>query len=230
MKKRILIIVTNVDIYQNKNLKTGLWLGELTHFLDVVHDANCATEIVSISGGNVPIDPESLAFFVTDKSIKTHCNNVEFIETLKNTKSIKDVNQSDYDAIYLAGGHGTMYDFVSNPTLDNLLKDFYENGKIVAAVCHGVCGLLNVKLSNNTQLIANKKMTGYSWFEEILAFRKSAVPFNLEAELIKKRVNYSKALIPLTAHVVIDNQLITGQNPFSTKAVAKAVVANLFDK
>jgi putative intracellular protease/amidase len=227
MHKRILIIATNVSSYANKNLKTGLWLGELTHFLDVVHAQNYATEIVSISGGDVPIDPESLAFFVTDKSIKMYHNDAEFMQSLKNTKSIKDCHQANYDAVYLTGGHGTMYDFVQNPTLNNLIKDFYENGEIVAAVCHGVCGLLDINLSDSTKLISDKKMTGYSWFEEALAFRKSAVPFNLEAALLKNKVQYSKAFIPLTSHVVVDNQLITGQNPFSTKAVAKAVVEQL---
>lgn len=227
MKKRILVIATNVGAYANKNLKTGLWLGELTHFLDVVHAQNYATDIVSISGGNVPIDPESLAFFVMDKSIKSYAKNTAFMLSLMNTKSIKDCHQVNYDAIYLTGGHGTMYDFVNNPTLNDLIRDFYENGKIVAAVCHGVCGLLDVKLSDGTYLIAHKKMTGYSWFEETLAFRKSAVPFNLEAELIKNKALYSKGFIPLTSHVVVDNQLITGQNPFSTKALAKAVVEQL---
>lgn len=230
MKKNILVVVTNVDAYQNKDLKTGLWLGELTHFLDIVHAANCSTEIVSISGGNVPIDPESLGFFVMDKSIKNHFENAAFMDGLKNTKSINDVKQMDYDAIYLTGGHGTMYDFINNPTLNQLLKEFYENGKVVAAVCHGVCGLLDVKLSDNSSLIAHKKMTGYSWFEEILAFRKSEVPFNLEAELIKNQADYSKAFIPLTSHVVVDNQLVTGQNPFSTKAVANAVVEQFAKK
>jgi putative intracellular protease/amidase len=227
MGKRILVVVTNVNSYQNKDLKTGLWLGELTHFLDVVHAQNYTTDIVSIAGGDVPIDPESLAFFVTDKSIKSHYNNPSFMQTLKNTKSISDCKQSDYDAIYLTGGHGTMYDFVDNATLNNLLKKFYENGKIVAAVCHGVCGLLDVKLNDNTYLISNKNITGYSWFEETLAFRKSEVPFNLEAKIMERKANYTKAFIPLTSHVVVDNQLITGQNPFSTKAVARAVVEQM---
>jgi putative intracellular protease/amidase len=93
MKKCILIIATNVNTYENEDLKTGLWLGELTHFLDVVHAQNYATEIVSISGGDVPIDPESLAFFVADKSIKSYYKNAVFMQSLKNTKSIKDCNQ-----------------------------------------------------------------------------------------------------------------------------------------
>jgi putative intracellular protease/amidase len=227
MKKRILIIVTNANSYHNQDLKTGLWLGELTHFLDVVHAHGYETEIVSISGGKVPIDPESLTFFVMDKSTKTHFNNADFMAKLEHTKSINDVKSMDYDAIYLTGGHGTMYDFVNNPTLRTLIKDFYENGKIVAAVCHGVCGLLDVKLTNGNYLIHNKNTTGYSWFEETLAFRKSAVPFNLEAEMKKQGALYNKAFIPLTAHVAVDGHLITGQNPFSTKAVAEAVVEKL---
>jgi putative intracellular protease/amidase len=227
MKNKILIVVTNTNTYHSKPISTGLWLGELTHFLDIAFENGYEVEIVSPKGGNVPIDPESLKFFVTDKSINQYADNESFMSKLKNSKSIEDINVEDFDAIYLTGGHGTMYDFVGNETLNNLIKDFYENGKVVSAVCHGVCGLLDVKLSDGKYLIQGKNTTGYSWFEETLAFRKSAVPFNLEEKMLESGTKYSKAFIPLTSHIQIDGRLITGQNPFSTKAVAEAVMNKL---
>lgn len=57
---RILVIVTNVGEYEKVGYRTGLWLSELTHFLDVVEEAGYQTEIASPSGGYVPLDPESL--------------------------------------------------------------------------------------------------------------------------------------------------------------------------
>jgi len=98
---------------------------------------------------------------------------------------------------------------------------------MVAAICHGVGGLLNVKLSNGNYLIKDKKLTGYNWFEEGLAGRKKEVPFNLEETLKNQGSDYRKALIPMTSKVVVDGNLITGQNPFSSKKMAKVVVREL---
>jgi len=103
----------------------------------------------------------------------------------------------------------------------------YENGKKVAAICHGVGGLLNVKLSNGEYLIKGKKITGFNWFEESLARRKKEVPFNLEAGLKERKSDYTKAFIPMTSKVVVDGNLITGQNPFSSKKMAKVVMEEL---
>ena len=224
MKKKILVLLTNTNKYEGKDISTGLWLGELTHFYDVIKAAGFEMDIASPKGGNVPIDPESLKFLMADASVKAYQNSSDFMKNLSVTKAILGLNVTDYAAIYLAGGHGTMYDFVGNESLNTLLKDFYEAGKVVSAVCHGVCGLLDVKLSDGSLLIADKNTTGYSWFEETLAARKNAVPFNLEQEMKNRKTKYTKAFIPLTSYVQVDGKLVTGQNPFSTKAVAKAVV------
>jgi putative intracellular protease/amidase len=225
--KKILVIATNIDKYKTKELKTGLWLGEYTHFYDIAVASGFQCELVSIAGGTIPIDPESLGFFVKDKSITNHNADASFMNTMINTKSIDEINPDDYAAIYLTGGHGTMYDFVGNNVLNQLIQTFFETNKVVAAVCHGCCGLLDVKLSNGVLLIENKNVTGYSWFEETLAFRKSAVPFNLQQKMIDRKANYKKGFFPLTPFVQVDGKLVTGQNPFSTKAVAKAVVTLL---
>ena len=87
--------------------------------------------------------------------------------------------------------------------------------------------LLNVKLSGGEYLIKDKKITGFSWFEESLAGRKKEVPFDLEAALEKRGADYEKALIPMTSKVVVDCNLITGQNPFSSKEMAEVVMRQL---
>ena len=58
--------------------------------------------------------------------------------------------------------------FPDNAVLQAILKTHFESGKIVSAICHGVCGLLNVGLSDGQMLVAGKKITGFSWFEETL--------------------------------------------------------------
>ncbi|MFE1315510.1 type 1 glutamine amidotransferase domain-containing protein, partial [Streptomyces sp. NPDC058755] len=88
-------------------------------------------------------------------------------------------------------------------------------------------GLLNVTLSNGDPLIKGKRVTGFSWPEEELANRVEAVPYNVQEELKKLGADYSTAAQPFAAYVVEDGRLITGQNPFSARAVAEAVVKQL---
>lgn len=220
---KVLIVVTSISKYENHDIPTGLWLSELTHFYDecLKHEINFT--IASPKGGKTPIDPESLKPLVLDKLTKKYYSDFAFMQLLENTVSLSSLNSEDFDVIYLTGGHGTMYDFVGNSKLNEIIAKMYENGKIVSAVCHGVCGLLDVKLSNNEYLVTKKTVTGYSWFEEILARRKNQVPFNLEKLLKNRGANYKKAFIPLTSKVVKDGNLITGQNPFSSKEIAREI-------
>lgn len=120
-----------------------------------------------------------------------------------------------------------MFDFSKNTGLAQLTAKFYEAQKIVAAVCHGPAGLLEVRLSNGEYLVKDRNVTGFSWNEEVLAKRHHAVPFSLEDELRKRGATYSKALVPFSSYVVEDGHLITGQNPGSAAAVGEAVVADL---
>ncbi|MEI7587557.1 type 1 glutamine amidotransferase domain-containing protein [Runella sp.] len=222
-----LIVVTNISTYQNQNIPTGLWLSELTHFYDACIKANISATIASPKGGKTPLDPESLKPLVLDKLTKGYYSDSAFMEVLNHTASLDSINIDDFDAIYLTGGHGTMYDFVNNDVLNNVIASFYEQGKIVAAVCHGVCGLMDVRLSNGEYLVKDKTITGYSWFEEILANRSKQVPFNLEKTLKAHGAHYKKGIIPLTSNVKQDGNLITGQNPFSSKAIAESVIDEL---
>lgn len=224
---KILIVVTNVNIYASGNHPTGLWLSELTHIYDTAIQNGFDISIASPNGGEVPIDPESLKTFTLDKLSKKYWTDPNFKDILKNSKSLESIKNQNFDVIYLAGGHGTMYDFPDNIELQNIISKQYENNKIVAAICHGVGGLLNVKLSDGSYLIKSKNLTGYDWFEEGLARRKKEVPFNLEAALKERGANYENAFIPMTSKVVVDGNLITGQNPFSSKEMAKVVIKEL---
>ncbi len=222
--KKILVIVTNAREYEKVGMRTGLWLGELTHFYDYAKDNGFELDIASPAGGYVPIDPESLAHDVlgelgTDRRYRDR----EFMNLLENTKKAGDVEVEDYDAIYFTGGHGVMFDF-RDQDLAALTARFYDSGRIVSAVCHGPAGLLEVTLDNGDPLVKGKNVTGFSWPEEEAAQRADAVPFSLQDELKKRGGNYSIADKPFETHVVTDERLITGQNPGSARAVAEAVV------
>lgn len=224
---KILIVATSTSMYESGSLKTGLWLSELTHIYHLAKEQDYDITIASTKGGSTPIDPESLKPMLLDEVTKGYWADSSFRDLLQHTRSLSEVAGQRFDCVYLAGGHGTMYDFPDDTVLQNIIKEHYENNKIVAAVCHGVGGLLNVKLSNGEYLIKDKTVTGFDWFEESLARRKKEVPFNLEAALKKRTSNYKKALIPMTSKVVVDGNLITGQNPFSSKEIAKVIMRQL---
>lgn len=225
--KKLLLVVTNIGMYESGKLKTGLWLSEITHIYHSAKEQNWNITIASPKGGLTPIDPESLKPLVLDKISKQYYESEIFMTALEHTKSLSEISEETFDCIYLAGGHATMYDFPDNITLQQLIRDQYEQNKIVAAICHGVGGLLNVKLSNGEYLIKGKSLTGFDWFEETLARRKREVPFNLEAALKERGADLKKACIPMTFNVVVTGNLITGQNPFSSKEMAKVVIEQL---
>ena len=114
-----------------------------------------------------------------------------------------------------------------NQPLQELARRVYENKGIVAAVCHGVVGLLNIKLSDNSLLLKDRQVTGFSNTEEKLAELDKVVPFLTENELVARGGIYSKDDDPWKPFVICDGQLITGQNPASTGLLAEKVIAAL---
>ena len=230
--KRILCVVTNAGEYEKVGYRTGLWLGELTHFWDVAEEAGYELDIASPSGGYVPIDPESLMMSKAadavgmETAVQKRYRDRAFMDRLRDTIAIATVDPADYQAIYLAGGHGTMFDFTGEALAEKVAA-FFDAGKIVAAVCHGPAGLLEATLADGKPLLGGRRATGFSWREEKLADRQDAVPFSLEERMGERGADYSTAKLPFGEHVVEDGRLITGQNPKSAKGVGRAVVARL---
>jgi putative intracellular protease/amidase len=229
---RILAVVTNVGEYEAVGYRTGLWLGELTHFWDAAEKAGFVLDIASPAGGYVPIDPESLMLQEIGHAVglsgpvHKRYEDRAFMDGLKDTRKVGDADPGRYDAIYLTGGHGVCFDFPKSAALADRIVQFWQAGKVVSAVCHGPCGLLEAKVGGE-HLIKGKKVTGFSWREEELAKREKAVPYSLEDELKKRGAVYETSSIPFKTYVVEDGLLITGQNPASAAGVGEAVVKAL---
>ncbi|MGM7649824.1 type 1 glutamine amidotransferase domain-containing protein [Serratia marcescens] len=227
MSRRILHVVTNVSHYDNPAHKTGLWLSELTHAYAIFAGQGYEQHIVSPQGGRSPLEPRALKWPLLDASAKAWLKTPAKMALLENTLSPQQADPARFDAIYFTGGHAVMWDFPDSAELQQITREIYERGGVVSAVCHGYCGLLNVRLSNGTLLVAGRRITGFSWTEEVLAGVARDMPYNAQAEMQKRGARYEKALLPFVPHAVVDGRLVTGQNPNSAKLTAKRVVALL---
>ena len=223
-RMKFLALSTSVHRYESSGIHTGMWLGEFTHFYDVLTEAGHEVTLASVDGGAVPIDPVSLKTPVIQLGgTNKRYEDPEIMDQLEDTPAIADVNLDEFDGIFLIGGHGTLFDF-QNEAVNKAVAHFADAGKIVSAVCHGPTGLLDVTLADGTKLLDGRRVTGYSWTEEKLARRTEEVPYSLEDKLREQAVEYTTATIPMTKHVVVDGKLITGQNPTSAAGVGEAVL------
>ncbi|CAM3924023.1 type 1 glutamine amidotransferase domain-containing protein [Pseudomonas wadenswilerensis] len=228
MSKKILVVLTNTAKYPTLKRATGLWLGEAVHFVDKVEKAGYKVDYLSPGGGYVPIDPHSLQM-AADIDWEWYQNKA-FMNRLGKTLSPGEVKAQDYSVIYYTGGHGVIWDFPDNTELQDLARRIFEAGGVVASVCHGAVGLLNIKLSDNTLLVKDREVTGFSDTEEKLAELDKVVPYLTETELKARGGLYLKAEEPWLPFAIADQKegrLITGQNPASAGVVADLVVAAL---
>lgn len=227
MSKRVLHVVSNVAHYADPDEPTGLWLSELTHAYDLLAAKGYGQRIASPKGGVSPLEPRALKWPLLDASAKAWLADEKRMALLSSTARPDEIDPADYDAIYFTGGHAVMWDFPDSEGLQHITRSIWERGGVVSAVCHGYCGLLNVKLSDGNLLVAGRRVTGFSWTEEVLAGVARKMPYNAEAEMKRRGARYEKAILPFVSHVAVDGRLVTGQNPFSARATAKKVAALL---
>lgn len=151
-------------------------------------------------------------------------------EKINNTVPLSDIDPKGFSVVVFPGGNGATYDFPSDRNVNRLAATIYEQGGIVAAVCHGPAALLNATLSNGTYLIKGAKVTGFSNEEEaiteILIGEKNVIPFFLENELPKRGAIYEKTYVhePLVVVSGEGGRLLTGQNPESATNVGEKIV------
>jgi putative intracellular protease/amidase len=220
--KPILCVVTSHPIRGDTGEPTGFAMVELTHPLDVFEEAGIPVEIASIRGGHPPIDFFDLSDPVNNRLWKDK----EFRDALAHSLVLGDLDASRYSAIFFAGGHGTMWDFADSPAVQNVIREIWETGGIISAVCHGPAALVNAKLSDNSYLVAGKKIASFTDEEEAEVKYTKVVPYLL-ASVLKERGAQHQPAPNWSENIVVDGRLVTGQNPASARGVGEAVVAQL---
>jgi len=216
----------------NDNISTLLGMKNVAFlansFMYCNYSLHATTDDIIISspaGGPIPLDQNSLQpDFFTDAS-KKFMHDPTAIGKLSHSVKLDtiDFEKEGVDAIYLAGGHGTATDFVQDASLKAAVEDTLKRDKVVAAVCHGVVGLVQCTGIDGKPLVMGKNITGFSDSEEEAVQLTKAVPFLLESKLKEQGAKYEKAG-DWASKVCVDGKLVTGQNPQSSDACAEAVI------
>ncbi|KZN70364.1 type 1 glutamine amidotransferase domain-containing protein [Pseudoalteromonas luteoviolacea] len=221
--KKVLIPVTNHATLGSTDQANGTYAPELTHVVHVLNAHNIAFDIASINGGKAPLYGTDIAEDVVNNQI---LGDESFQTQVNNTIPLSQVNMDEYDAIFYPGGFGLLSDLASNEEVGTLAATHYESGGIIAAVCHGPAALLPITLSSGEPLLASKSVTAFTREEEVDFGTINDIPFLLEEALARKAAKYSKVQ-PWNELVIVDERVITGQNPASAHAVGEALVKQL---
>ena len=234
--KKALIIATN-QAELNKHGKTGgkatgAFASEITAAYYDFIDASMQVDIASIKGGKIPIEPQSLSYFLKTSEDKRFLQDSELKEKVKNSKKITDIDFTTYDIIFLAGGWGAAYDLGYSDELGQKISDAYYTGNsIIGGVCHGPLGLIRAKDKDGKLLIAGRRMTAVT-DKQIRQLFITATPQHPETELRKAGALFesqSKLIDMFATHVVIDNEkrFVTGQNQNSGHETAHKMMGLL---
>ena len=223
-KKVLMVVSGNGQSAKEGEEKPGYEFDEFSKAYSVFKENGIEVDIASPKGGQVDADkynPDKPynAVVLADKAIMAELNN---------TLATSTIDAKNYDAVFVVGGKGAMFDLPKDNALHEVIADIYQQKGVVAAVCHGPAALVNVKLKDGSYLIANKAINSFTNQEEKLFGQKwiNDFDFMLEDKLSERGAHFQSSKIMLS-HVAIDGRLITGQNPTSTVDVAKALVKSL---
>lgn len=217
---RVLMIVTSHARLGLSGHKTGFWLEELAAPYYALREAGCTIDLASPLGGRPPADPKSESSEAP--VVRRFLEDPEAVAKLDATRTL-DAPSGDYDAYFVVGGHGVMWDLAESDVLATLLGSAHDAGRVVGAVCHGPAGLVRARDRSGASIVAGKRVAGFSNEEEEAMGLTGVVPFALETRLRDLGGLYEKGP-KWSSFAVRDGKLVTGQNPQSSVAVAKLVV------
>ena len=234
-KKRVLMVAANPSTSTVTQWPVGFWWAELTHPFWTFAEAGYEVEIRSPEGGALQADgfsdPEDESgYSAADILSLGFKHSAAHRALIEDTKPIDDVNVDHYDALFLVGGQSPMFTFRGNTKVQDLVRRFYEAGKVTALVCHATCVLLETFGSDGELLVSGKTWTGFANSEERYADEfvgQRIQPFWIEDEARALEGTNFVVDQMFREFAVRDGLLVTGQQQFSGAAAARLVVEAL---
>jgi len=230
----LVMVLTGAHIWTLKDgtpHPTGFWVDEFV-FPHRIFTAAGINVKVATPGGVTPAGDElslSLAYNDNDPGIIEDQRGYlkQHERLLGSTLALESVDAASFDGVFIVGGHGPMQDLAVHPTLGDLLSRMLDDpDKVVAAVCHGVAGFLPAHRADGTWLFRGRELTGFSNEEETAATFAGNAPWLLEDRLRLAGARY-QAKPAWSSHVIVDGNLVTGQNWESAEGAARAVLEQL---
>jgi len=223
MSKHILMVMTSHELMGDTGNKTGMWLEEFASPYYAFKDAGYSITLASPMGGQVPIDPNSLADDAMTDAALRYTEDQIVRSAMASTIVLEDVQADEFDAVFYPGGHGPLWDLSDNTHSIALIEDMVKAHKPVGAVCHAPIVLKEVKRADGEFFINGKTVTGFSNSEEDAMQLTDVVPYLVEDELVNKGAKYESAE-NFGVKVCTDGLLVTGQNPASSGPAAEALI------
>jgi putative intracellular protease/amidase len=243
--KRVAIVIANPATSTTTSWPVGFWWSELTHPYYAFHEAGYEVDVYSPAGGKCEADAmsdprDASGYSASDLISMGFIHTPKLAAPVERTKPVSDVEVARFDAIVVAGGQAPMFAFEKALDLQKKFVEFvefFEAGKIAAALCHGVALLRYAKLSNGEHLAKGKTVTGFANVEEdfadkavwdmgALSREKHLMPWRIEDELKALGANFVQAGL-WRGFAVRDGNLITGQQNFSGAETANLVIETL---
>ncbi|MDN3549192.1 type 1 glutamine amidotransferase domain-containing protein [Mucilaginibacter aquaedulcis] len=221
MKKKVLIIASNTNTIGPYKRRTGNFLPEVAHPYAEFTRANYQVDFATLTGESPYLDnlesaadPDNLAFLTGEGWV-----------AMRKAVKLSTVDVSKYDGIFIPGGLAPLVDMADDALIKKVVKETYERGAVVGAVCHGPVSFLNVKLSDGSYLVNGKNISSFTTEEED-GYARADVPFDLQTELTAQGAIYH-TVAPWQPFSITDGNLVTGQNPASGKGAGEKIVAIL---
>ncbi|MDB2691587.1 type 1 glutamine amidotransferase domain-containing protein [Luminiphilus sp.] len=229
--KRALVIATNQAVLsapgETTGDATGVMASEMTHPYYRFLDAGMQVDLASIKGGKIPVDPQTINRLLKTPEDDRFLADPAFLAKVENSMRIDDVDFTQYDIIFMAGGFGAAYDLGYSPVLAEKISEAYyaSNEPVIGGVCHGVLGLINAKDRDGKSLIAGRRMTGVTDKQIKELGIIEITPQHPETELRKAGVIFesnTRIMDFLATLVVVDDEerFVTGQNQNSGRETA----------
>jgi putative intracellular protease/amidase len=240
--KRVAIVLANPAVSTTTGWPVGFWWSELTHPYYEFTEAGYEVELFSPNGGKCAADAmsdprDASGYSATDLISMGFLATPKLAAMVENTGKAADIGLDRFDALVVAGGQAPMFNFASATDLHQKFAEFFEAGKIAAALCHGTAILRYARTSDGELVAKGRTVTGFAnveedfadnavWSMNLLPRGVHVMPWRIEDEMKRLGANYVQAG-PWRGFACRDGNLITGQQNFSGAETARAVIEAL---
>lgn len=223
---RILFIATSNNKIEPGSVKTGVWLESIASPYYIFKEAGFKVCIASPCGGRVPIDPQSQSIIVASRQTKCFMKDDQAIDFISHAIPLKEIDNNEFDAVFMPGGKGALWDLSNNEILERLLQGFILQNKPVAFLGEALVSMLRLHDFQGKLYIKGRRVTASTNSEGKSTGLTSILPLLIEDALVAVNALYSKGE-DFLSFVVTDGNIISGQNPASAATIAKQTITQV---